>query len=90
VIPFDDEDEAIAIANDTEYGLAAYLFTADLSRAHRMASRLEAGNVGINGGSAPAGPAMPFGGRKQSGYGKQGGLAGVAEFVDAKTVQVRL
>jgi aldehyde dehydrogenase (NAD+) len=90
VIPFDDEDEAIAIANDTEYGLAAYLFTADLSRAHRMASRLQAGNVGINGGSAPAGPAMPFGGRKQSGYGKQGGLAGVLEFVDSKTVQVRL
>ena len=90
VIPFDDEEEAIAIANNTDYGLAAYLFTKDLSRAHRVASRLEAGNVGINGGSAPAGPAMPFGGRKQSGYGKQGGLPGVLEFVDYKTVQVHV
>ena len=90
VIPFDGEEEAISIANDTDYGLAAYLYTRDLSRAHRVASRLEAGNVGVNGGSAPAGPALPFGGRKQSGYGRQGGLAGVLEFVDYKTVQVRL
>lgn len=90
VIPFGDEDEAVALANDTEYGLAGYVFTRDLSRAHRVASRLDAGNVGVNGGGAPAGPAMPFGGRKQSGYGRQGGRAGVLEFVSTKTVQIRL
>lgn len=87
---FDDEDEAVAIANDTDYGLAGYVFTSDLTRAHRVAAALDTGNVGVNGGAAPAGPHIGFGGRKQSGYGKQGGLGGVLEFVDHKTVQILL
>lgn len=83
VLPFEDEDEAVAIANDTDFGFAGYVFTGDVGRAHRTAGRLDAGN----GGAVPAGPAMPFGGRKQSGYGHQGGLAGVQEFVYSKHVQ---
>jgi len=89
-IPFAEEDEAVEIANDTEYGLAAFVFTGDVSRAHRVAAALDAGNVGVNGGATPAGPHIGFGGRKQSGYGKQGGLGGVLEFVAEKTVQVAL
>ena len=90
VIRFNEENDAVSMANDSDYGLAAYLHTADVSRVHRIAARLDAGSVGVNGGAVPAGAHLPFGGRKQSGYGKQGGLAGVAEFVDAKTVQIRL
>ncbi|GAA1859323.1 aldehyde dehydrogenase family protein [Pseudonocardia ailaonensis] len=88
VIPFGDEAEAIAIANDTEYGLAAYAYTSDLTRALRVASALDAGGVGVNGGTVPAGPSMPFGGRRRSGYGRQGGRAGVMEYINTKTVNI--
>jgi aldehyde dehydrogenase (NAD+) len=87
---FEHEEEAIALANDSPYGLAAYVHTRDISRALRLAGRLEAGSVGINGGTVPGGPFAPFGGTKQSGYGKIGGLAGVLEFTRTKNVQVRL
>jgi len=87
---FEDEEEAVALANDSPYGLAAYVHTRDISRALRLASRLEAGSVGINGGTVPGGPFAPFGGTKQSGYGKVGGLAGVLEFTRTKNVQVKL
>ena len=90
VIPFRDETQAIEIANDTEYGLAGYIHTRDLGRAHRVAAALDAGNIGVNGGGAPAGPHAPFGGVKQSGYGREGGLAGVLEFTRSKNVQIQL
>jgi aldehyde dehydrogenase (NAD+) len=87
---FEDENEALALANDSIYGLAAYVHTRDISRALRFADALEAGSVGINGGTVPGGPMAPFGGTKQSGYGKVGGLAGVLEFTRTKNVQIKL
>ena len=87
---FEDEEEAVALANDSAYGLAAYVHTRDVTRALRLANALEAGSVGINGGTVPGGPFAPFGGTKQSGYGKIGGLAGVLEFTRTKNVQVRI
>jgi aldehyde dehydrogenase (NAD+) len=87
VIPFDTEGEAVEIANSTRYGLAAYVQTADMSRAHRLVTRLQAGSVHINGsGPGPVSPASPFGGVKQSGYGRQGGRDGILEFVQIKNV----
>jgi acyl-CoA reductase-like NAD-dependent aldehyde dehydrogenase len=88
-IRFRDEDEAVAIANGTPYGLAGYVWTADLKRAHRVASGLEAGWIGVNG-FPPMPPNVPFGGFKQSGFGREGGLAGVLEFVRTKNVYVDL
>ena len=89
-IPFEDEDEVIAMANDSEFGLAGYIFSSDVSRVHRVTPQLDTGNVGVNGAFVTAGPTLPFGGRKASGYGKQGGLAGVMEFVQLKTVTIKL
>ena len=87
VIPFDDEDEGVALANDTQYGLAAYAQTGSMARARRLIRDLVAGNVHINGtGPGPVSPASPFGGVKQSGYGRQGGRLGLYEFLDVKNV----
>lgn len=89
VIPFDTEEEALALANDTRYGLAAYIHTENLRRAHRLAAGLESGMVWINGGfGIPA--SVPFGGVKQSGYGRIGGRKGVEEFTRPKNVWVAL
>ena len=82
--------EAIELANGTRYGLAGYVQTQDVSRAIRVASALDAGTVGVNGGGAPAGPGAPFGGVKESGYGREGGLAGLLEFVRVKNVMIDL
>lgn len=82
---FGDEDEAIRMANASRYGLAAYVFAADLRRAHRVAAALEAGSVWINGPVAVE-PSMPFGGCKESGYGRLGGRAGIREFTRPKNV----
>jgi aldehyde dehydrogenase (NAD+) len=85
ITKFSSEDEAASIANSTEYGLAAWLQTADASRVHRVAERLHAGSVWANG-AAPIQPNTPFGGVGLSGYGKEGGRAGLDEFVRAKTI----
>ncbi|WP_051570947.1 aldehyde dehydrogenase family protein [Cryptosporangium arvum] len=89
VLTFDDEDEAVALANSVRYGLAGYVHTTDLSRAHRVAAALDAGYVSLNGFAAlPAG--APFGGFGRSGYGKEGGRDGLAEFVRTKNVYLPL
>jgi aldehyde dehydrogenase (NAD+) len=85
VLRFSDEDEAIRIANGTPYGLAAYLSSQDVNTVHRMASRLKAGTVWINGFSALP-PGTPFGGYGRSGYGREGGKAGLDEFLQVKNV----
>lgn len=91
IIPFDDEDEAIAIANDTQYGLAAYAQTSDMWRAHRLIDALEAGTVQINStGPGPVSPASPFGGIKQSGYGREGSRLGIEEFLYTKNVYLNI
>ncbi|WP_432841502.1 aldehyde dehydrogenase family protein [Dactylosporangium sp. CA-092794] len=88
-IPFDDTDDAVRIANDTQFGLAGYLHTADLGRAHSVASKLECGVVSVNGNPGlPIG--APFGGVKQSGYGRVQGLAGLREFTRPKNVWIAL
>ena len=84
IIPFEDEAEAIAIANDTPYGLAAYLQTGDPERALRVAGRLRAGAIHINGGGFNYG--SPFGGYKQSGNGREGGLMGLEDYLETKTL----
>src|SRR5690625_1119568 len=83
--PFTDEDEAIRKANDTDYGLAAYVFTENTSRAIRSAEKLDYGLVGVNE-IALAAPEAPFGGIKQSGLGKEGGHHGMDEFLEKKFV----
>ena len=87
VVRFSDTDQAIAMANDTEYGLVSYLYTADLRRALQAAEALEAGMVGINRGVV-SDPAAPFGGVKQSGLGREGGHEGLREFTETKYIAV--
>jgi len=87
IAPFDDEDEAIARANRTPYGLAAYAFTNDLSRTWRLAERLEAGTIGINDG-VPSTSNAPFGGLKQSGWGREVGCEGIEAFLETKHVSL--
>ncbi|HZE41665.1 MAG TPA: NAD-dependent succinate-semialdehyde dehydrogenase [Stackebrandtia sp.] len=86
---FDTEDEAIALANDTEYGLVSYLYTSDVKRALRVAERLDAGMIGLNQGIV-SNPAAPFGGVKQSGLGREGGGVGIEEFLETKYIAVSL
>jgi len=84
IIPFDSEEEAIEIANDTPYGLAAYVQSGDLNRAERVAQKLRVGMVHINGGGFNYG--SPFGGYKQSGNGREGGIIGIEDFQEVKTL----
>ena len=83
VIRFDTEEEAISMANDTEFGLAAYLFSKDAKRIWRVSAALEAGMVGINTGLI-SNEVAPFGGVKQSGIGREGSIYGIEEFLELK------
>ena len=87
VTPFAAEDEALAAANDTEYGLVAYLFTRDLSRALTVSEALEFGMVGVNQGIV-SNPAAPFGGIKQSGLGREGGAEGIEDYLTLKYLAI--
>jgi succinate-semialdehyde dehydrogenase/glutarate-semialdehyde dehydrogenase len=87
VIPFGTDEEGIALANDTEYGLVAYAYTRDVQRALRTADALEAGMVGLNRGLV-SNAAAPFGGVKQSGLGREGGYEGMDEYLDVKYVAI--
>jgi succinate-semialdehyde dehydrogenase/glutarate-semialdehyde dehydrogenase len=88
VVSFTGEDEAVALANATEYGLVAYLYTGDLARGLRVSERLEAGMVGLNRGVV-SDPAAPFGGVKQSGIGREGGHEGVLDYTESKYIAVQ-
>jgi aldehyde dehydrogenase (NAD+) len=86
ILPYDDEDEAVAIANDTIYGLAGGVWAGDADRARQVARRLRTGQVEINGGSFN--PLAPFGGYKQSGNGRELGRFGLEEFLEVKSLQL--
>lgn len=89
LIPFETEEEAVAIANDTDYGLAAGLWTNDLARAHRVSSQIEAGQIFVN--EYPSGGVeTPFGGFKKSGYGREKGLEALQHYTQTKTTIIRL
>jgi succinate-semialdehyde dehydrogenase/glutarate-semialdehyde dehydrogenase len=86
---FSSDEEAIAAANDTEYGLVSYVFTKDLKRALRVCEALETGMIGLNQGMV-SNAGAPFGGVKQSGIGREGGDEGILEYLETKYVAVNL
>lgn len=88
VIPFDDEKDAIAMANDSDYGLSGGIYTADLTRAFRVAKAMRTGSIGINGYTVM--PNSPSGGVKLSGIGREGGFATIEQFTELKTVMINL
>jgi len=85
IITFSSEDEVVEAANDTDFGLACYVFTADSERGQSVIARLHFGHAALNSGTGPT-PEAPFGGMKQSGYGREGGLEGLFEFTEPQTV----
>jgi succinate-semialdehyde dehydrogenase/glutarate-semialdehyde dehydrogenase len=89
IFRFSTDQDGLAMANDTEYGLVAYLFTRDLSRAVKVAEGLETGMVGLNQGVV-SNPAAPFGGVKASGFGREGGAEGIEEYLETKYVGIAL
>ena len=89
VATFDTEEEAIAAANDTEFGLVAYVYTADVKRSFRVCEALETGMIGLNQGLV-SNAGAPFGGVKQSGIGREGGNEGIEEYLDTKYVAVNV
>lgn len=90
VTPFDTEEEAVALANDTDYGLGAYIHTTNLARGHRVANQMMAGQVQVNGSGEAMTPCVPFGGMKHSGHGRLGGIEGLREFQQVRNVWVNL
>jgi acyl-CoA reductase-like NAD-dependent aldehyde dehydrogenase len=90
VTPFDTEDEAIALANGTEYGLGAYVHTQNLRRAHHVTAQLQAGMIHVNGSGEAMQPNCPFGGWKKSGHGRLGGIEGLNEFMQPKNIWMSL
>jgi len=89
ILTFRSDEEVIRLANDTSYGLAAYIYTADLARAWRMAEALDYGIVGVNDG-VPAAAYAPFGGVKQSGLGREGGPWGLDEYLEVRYVSMAM
>jgi succinate-semialdehyde dehydrogenase/glutarate-semialdehyde dehydrogenase len=89
VASFESEEDAIAAANNTEYGLVAYVYTRDIKRALRVCEGLETGMVGLNQGIV-SNPAAPFGGVKHSGFGREGGAEGIDEYLETKYVGIGL
>ena len=87
IVGFETEDDAILQANGTEFGLVAYVYTRDLQRALRVSERLEVGMVGLNQGMV-SNAAAPFGGVKQSGFGREGGYEGIEEYLETKYVAI--
>ena len=90
VTPFDSEDEAVALANDSEYGLGAYVHTQNLRRAHHVTAQLQAGMIHVNGSGEAMQPNCPFGGWKKSGHGRLGGIEGLNEFMQPKNIWMSL
>ena len=90
VTPFDTEDEAIALANDSEYGLGAYVHTQNLRRAHNVTGQLHAGMIHVNGSGEAMQPNCPLGGWKKSGHGRLGGMEGLHEFLQPKNIWMNL
>jgi acyl-CoA reductase-like NAD-dependent aldehyde dehydrogenase len=90
VTPFDTEEDAVALANDSDYGLGAYIHTTNLARAHRVANQMMAGQVQVNGAGEAMTPCVPFGGMKQSGHGRLGGIEGLREFQQVRNVWMNL
>ena len=84
-----DVEEAIALANGTEFGLGASLWTRDMGRALELVPRIEAGHVAVNG-MVKSDPRLPFGGIKRSGYGRELGRSGILEFVNIKTIWINM
>jgi len=89
VLPFAEEDEAVALANDVDYGLAAGVWTTDIKRGHRVAAAIRAGTVWVNAYRVVA-PSVPFGGFKASGYGRESGRSGLEEYLEEKSVWVEI
>jgi aldehyde dehydrogenase (NAD+)/betaine-aldehyde dehydrogenase len=89
-MPFETEEEAVALANGTEYGLMSAVWTRDLGRAHRMAADIHAGQVYVNAYGAGGGVELPFGGFKKSGYGREKGYEALDAYTETKTVIVKL
>jgi acyl-CoA reductase-like NAD-dependent aldehyde dehydrogenase len=90
VTPFDTEDEAIALANDSEYGLGAYVHTQNLRRAHHVTGQLHAGMIHVNGSGEAMQPNCPFGGFRKSGHGRLGGVEGLHEFLQPKNIWINV